>query len=94
MHCLKNIRRAYLDSLVSHPGQKQMIASEHVLHCLDILRQDIKCRPDDTPMPSVGQRHRIGNGQLRKCKDWEELVKWTQHPERHACFRMIRYVVL
>ncbi|KAF2659357.1 hypothetical protein K491DRAFT_675588 [Lophiostoma macrostomum CBS 122681] len=89
LHCLKNMRRAYLDALGAHPGAPQMIAREHVLHCLDILRQDVMCRPDDTPMPSRGERHAIGDGQVRRCKDWGELVRWTEQPERHACFRMI-----
>lgn len=53
------------------------------------MRQDIMCRPDDTPMPSIQQRHKWGDGQVRKCKDWDALIKWTQHPSRHACFRML-----
>lgn len=47
------------------------------------------CRLDDTPMPSIQERHKWGDGQVRKCKDWDALVKWTQHPDRHACFRML-----
>lgn len=23
------------------------------------------------------------------CRDWDALLKWTQEPERHACFKMI-----
>ena len=85
----KNIRHGYLDSLSSHPGEKQFIPEDHVLHCLDSLRQDIMCRPDDTPMPTIQQRHKIGDGQERKCKDWDALVAWTQDAERDACFQII-----
>ena len=84
----KNIRHAYNELLVSHPGQKQLIDQHHIYHCLDILRQDIMCRPDDTPMPTTQERHKIGDGQERKCKDWNALITWTQNSEREACFRM------
>lgn len=47
------------------------------------------CFADDTPMPTISQRHKIGDGQPRKCKDWDALVKWTQEPERQSCFKMI-----
>ena len=40
-------------------------------------------------MPSIQQRHKWGDGQVRKCKDWDALVRWTQDPKRHACFRML-----
>jgi hypothetical protein len=40
-------------------------------------------------MPSIAQLHKWGDGQVRKCKDWDALVKWTEDPERHACFKML-----
>lgn len=85
----KNLRRGYLDALESHPGEQQLIPQEHLFHCLDILRQDIQCRPDDTLMSSVQQKHKWGDGEVRKCKNWDALVEWTQHPNRHACFKML-----
>jgi hypothetical protein len=84
----KNIRHAYNEALLSHPNQPQLIPPSHTYHCLDILRQDIMCRPDDTPMPTEQGRHKIGDGQKRKCKDWSALVAWTQDAKREACFKM------
>ncbi|KAF2193117.1 hypothetical protein K469DRAFT_619703 [Zopfia rhizophila CBS 207.26] len=89
IHCLKNIRRAYLDALASDPSSKPLISPEHIAHCLDTIRQDIMCHADDTPMPTINERHKIGDGQARKCKDWDALVRWTQAPERQSCFKMI-----
>lgn len=40
-------------------------------------------------MPTTQQRHKIGDGQERRCKDWNALVAWTQAPKQEACFRMI-----
>ncbi|KAH7345862.1 hypothetical protein BKA66DRAFT_517192 [Pyrenochaeta sp. MPI-SDFR-AT-0127] len=89
IHCLKNIRRAYFDALEASPDSKPLISPRHIDHCLDTLRQDIMCFADDTPMPTISQRHKIGDGQPRKCKDWDALVRWTQEPERQSCFKMI-----
>lgn len=47
------------------------------------------CNADDTPMPTINERHKIGDGQVRQCKDWDALTRWTQAPERQACFKMI-----
>ncbi|KAF2736291.1 hypothetical protein EJ04DRAFT_490041 [Polyplosphaeria fusca] len=88
IHCLKNIRHAYLTAL-SSPESESRIPPSHILHCLDTIRQDLMCHADDTPMPTVNERHKIGDGQPRKCKNWDALVKWTQEPERQTCFRMI-----
>ncbi|KAH8725903.1 hypothetical protein GQ44DRAFT_615038 [Phaeosphaeriaceae sp. PMI808] len=89
IHCLKNVRRAYYDALENSPDVKPLISPRHIDHCLDTLRQDIMCFADDTPMPTINERHKIGNDQPRKCKDWDALVKWTQEPERQSCFKMI-----
>jgi hypothetical protein len=40
-------------------------------------------------MPTTQERHKIGDGQERRCKDWNALIAWTQEPERDACFNQI-----
>jgi hypothetical protein len=40
-------------------------------------------------MPTTQERHKIGDGQERRCKDWDALIAWTQESKREACFRMI-----
>lgn len=79
----KNIRKAYIDY---QRGEPPVIEPEHFHHCIDPLRQDLMCLADDTPMPTINELHKIGNGQ---CRDWDRLIAWMQEPERHACFRML-----
>ncbi|RAL08250.1 uncharacterized protein BO97DRAFT_461742 [Aspergillus homomorphus CBS 101889] len=86
LHCLKNIRRAF-KQLLSHDANA--IPFSHVEHCLDTLRQDLMCRADDTPMPSLRLVNGAGEGQIRQCKDFEKLVAWTKHPDRDACYRRL-----
>ncbi|KAF2203995.1 hypothetical protein GQ43DRAFT_365551, partial [Delitschia confertaspora ATCC 74209] len=89
IHCLKNIRHAFTAALDPEWKPFPHIPAEHIYHCLDTLRQDIMCQADDTPMPSTPKRHTIGEGQERKCRDWNALIEWTQNPKRETCFKMI-----
>ena len=82
----KNIRRVLIDY---QKGNPQIIDGHHILHCLDGLRQDLKCKADDTPMPSRILRHGIGDHQVHMCRNWEKLIAWTQAPERNACYRQL-----
>lgn len=80
----KSIRKAYVDL---ERGNKQLIGSHHVHHCLDALRQDVTCKADDTPMPASKTRHGIGDKQVMQCKNFSKLVAWTQQPQRQACYK-------
>lgn len=80
------MRKAYTDI---QRGLPEVVPADHYFHCLDTLRQDVMCLGDDTPMPTINAIHRIGDGQVRECRNWEKLIEWTQKPERHACYRMI-----
>ena len=53
-----------------------------------MLRQDLMCKADDTPMPSADEPHAIGNNQVMQCRDWTQLVAWSHHPDHNACFRL------
>lgn len=86
LHCLKLIRKAVKDYALSRQNPVHMF---HVDHCLDSLRQDIMCKADDTPMPSINQAHKTGDGQIMQCRDWDALVGWARHPDRHSCFEHI-----
>ena len=65
------------------------IPSWHVHHCLDVLRQDIMCTADDTPMPGVALPHTVGDGMVMQCRNWDKLIEWSQHRERNACYHRI-----
>jgi len=84
MHCLKIIRKAYHSAVEGHDYN---VSTHHLDHCFDALRQDTLCRADDTPMPVDGTIGSIGGGQDLKCRDWNKLIEWTQHPDRQACFQ-------
>lgn len=68
--------------------QPQHIALSHVLHCLDQLRQDVVCNADDTPRYAgfqPGDTPTTGSGQVRMCRDWGELERWSR--ANTACFK-------
>lgn len=61
----------------------------HIQHCLDSLRQDVMCLADDTPMAIPENIHKVGDGQIRKCRDWNKFTAWAVAPERTACFKQL-----
>jgi len=92
LHCLKVMRKAWSDNENSIPPT---IASGHIYHCLDALRQDIMCRADDTPMPTILKPDQVGNGQVMMCRNFDKLVQWTQEPEHQSCYnRLTDYLPL
>ncbi|KAH7123584.1 hypothetical protein B0J11DRAFT_315491 [Dendryphion nanum] len=92
LHCLRTI---YVSLISYHLGTPQPIALEHVLHCLDELRQDTVCRADDFPRYVVvgdgeGRVAGTGIGQERVCNDWDALERWVRG--NSACFRHVEGV--
>lgn len=75
-------------------GKPQTLGYEHLIHCLDVLRDSVMCNADDTLM-YVGRLHgntesehpRAGLGQYRMCRDWNGLLDWTR--EHSACYRRV-----
>lgn len=60
----------------------------HVMHCADVLRQDILCNADDTPRYSTASAApESGVGQVRRCRSWAELERWARR--YNACFRYV-----
>jgi hypothetical protein len=68
-------------------GNEPTITSDHVYHCLDTLRQDVTCKADDTPMPSVPNTMGVGDQQILQCRNISKVVEWALATERNACFR-------
>jgi len=67
-------------------GQPQSLAEHHVTHCLDELVTDVKCNSDDTlRYTKVGAGKNTGMGQLKTCRNWGKLEKWTL--ENAGCYR-------
>jgi hypothetical protein len=59
----------------------------HALHCFDALRQHIMCHADNTPLYGHGDGM-AGDGQLHRCKDWNELRDYAT--QNTACFQDAR----
>lgn len=55
----------------------------HASHCFDAIRQHVMCVADDTPLYTWGQNI-AGDGQLRKCRNWDKLRDWAG--ENSACY--------
>ena len=83
----KLVRKAIVSK---HNGDNHTFSLHHLFHCLDGLRQDIMCTADDTPMPAAVAHH-VGDGQLRRCRDWSKLRAWASRPDQHACHRFDDY---
>ncbi|KAL4985035.1 hypothetical protein BDW68DRAFT_180081 [Aspergillus falconensis] len=71
-------------------GVKQSYPMEHLIHCLDNVRQDIICAADDTPRyipvdaTDTATTTITTLGQYRQCKDWGKLRQWSKVND--ACF--------
>lgn len=55
----------------------------HASHCFDAIRQHVMCVADDTPLYTWG-RNVAGDGQLRRCRNWDVLRDWAN--ENTACY--------
>ncbi|KAF1995266.1 hypothetical protein P154DRAFT_556871 [Amniculicola lignicola CBS 123094] len=87
LHCLKLIRKAITST---SNNTTRSFSLNHILHCLEGLRQDIICAADDTPMPALDS-HGVGDGQVRQCRDWEKMTKWATRLDQHACYKFDDY---
>jgi len=86
LHCLKGLRQAFIEY---ERGLPHTVPTGHVHHCLDALRQDVLCSADDTPMPGVSFPDQIADGQIRQCRNMDDLVKWVHEAEREACYHRL-----
>ncbi|KAL3463242.1 hypothetical protein BJX64DRAFT_257381 [Aspergillus heterothallicus] len=88
LHCVIYLRET-IQLLIMSGASLDMIEKDHdrlvhINHCYDALRQAIQCRADDTPLYIPYRSKRTGDGQLRRCRDWEALTAWAR---RHsACW--------
>ncbi|KAH8705818.1 hypothetical protein BGW36DRAFT_354212 [Talaromyces proteolyticus] len=82
LHCIKKIRRWIV---ATERGSQRTDHYEHVLHCLDGIRQAILCEGDDTPLylSEVGDKI-SGRDEPRQCRDWSKLDRWAK--ENTACY--------
>jgi len=85
VHCLRKIQRWVT---LAYHNASQLDNYQHVVHCMDMLRQDIICNADDTPLytsPTILKD--AGQGQVRMCRSWDQLTTWAQR--QTDCYAMI-----
>lgn len=95
LHCLNMVRKSVFfnypyysdpDATGRHLGADDQTVRKHVTHCLDMLRQQLQCKPDlgvfgqfwvrdnlqgiDGPFVDFNTNHR--------CIDWEAVRGWVQ----------------
>lgn len=78
-----NVSPEQLDTPALDSRTLPMITSpSHIKHCIDLLRQNLMCRPDLT---LEVRDDRVGGvrgfGTIHQCHSWEELVAWTRQWE-------------
>ena len=87
-HTLHCVRAIYISLMEFWQGKKQSRRWEHVIHCVDQLRQEALCNADDTPRYSTSDDNPVsGLGQTRMCRNWEKLEAWAR--TYNACYRYI-----
>jgi len=85
LHCVQTLRTAVVEFNNSTPQSSPL---GHVIHCLNVLRDEIICDADDTPRYTGFQpNQKSGLGQVRMCRDWTQLEAWAD--DHTACWRHI-----
>lgn len=65
-------------------GEEYYFRPPHAGHCIDILRQYVICKADNTPLYVFGD-DTAGDEQYRKCNNWDALRQFAT--ENSACYR-------
>ncbi|OTA65773.1 hypothetical protein K449DRAFT_462875 [Hypoxylon sp. EC38] len=81
LHCLTIIRKT-LTEIVS--GKTPSVPMPHSMHCFDSLLQYVMCGNSGDTLLYTWGRNETGDGQLRKCVDWDSRKKWVR--ENTACY--------
>ena len=85
LHCLRAVHIALMEFAHGEPQSRRF---QHVLHCMESLRQDILCNADDTPRYTTNDEvPESGVGQVRMCRNWGQLEDWGR--QHNACYHFI-----
>ena len=81
----RSVHIALMEFYFNEPQSRRF---EHVLHCMDALRQDIHCNADDMPRyTTITKDPESGIGQARMCRDWSQLQRWARG--YNACYKFV-----
>ncbi|APA08408.1 predicted protein [Sclerotinia sclerotiorum 1980 UF-70] len=87
-HTLHCVRAVYISLMEFWQERPQSRRWEHVIHCVDQLRQEALCNADDTPRYSTSDNIPVsGMGQVRMCRSWEKLEQWAK--QYNSCYRYV-----
>jgi len=87
-HTLHCVRAVYISLMEFWQGKPQTRRWEHVIHCVDQLRQEALCNADDTPRYSTSDDTPVsGMGQIRMCRSWDKLEEWAK--KYNSCYRYV-----
>lgn len=76
------IRKTFWEAI--HRAEKYTFRPPHAGHCIDMLRQYVMCKADNTPLYLFGD-DTAGDEQYRKCQDWDTLRQFAT--DHSACYR-------
>jgi len=80
IHCLTIIRKTMMEL---SSGLPLSVPMQHSQHCFDSLLQYIMCGNSGDTLLYTWGRNETGDGQLRRCIDWDSRKKWAH--ENTAC---------
>jgi len=82
LHCLAIIRKTLIEIASGQASSKPV---EHSWHCFDSLLQYILCGTSGDTLLYTWGRNETGDGQLRKCIDWDSRKNWAK--DNTACYK-------
>lgn len=82
IHCVTIIRKTFWEAI--HRADKYTFNPPHAGHCIDMMRQYVMCKADNTPLYLFGD-DTAGDEQYRKCNDWNALKDFAT--DNSACYR-------
>lgn len=78
---MQNMVRKGLYGEVDWTDKDDMTGISHLDHCIDIIRQNLQCNADVTPLtwirdPVDGRAKEVAEV-IHTCRDWDRLQEWA-----------------
>ncbi|KAF7508281.1 hypothetical protein GJ744_009426 [Endocarpon pusillum] len=89
LHCVDTLRRGFYQVWDAKTALEngtnpahlppESITLNHVLHCIEFLRQSVMCHADTTIEAKDENLHGVvGFGIAHACRNWDQMVKWVE----------------
>lgn len=63
---------------------------QHVLHCVNWIRQALMCNADLNLDHSINDFFEFGNGNVHICKDFEAVKRWSEKNRFQGLKEMVK----